>query len=238
MALEVVALVSLAASLVGAVMNFARTPPEDALNNLSKWGRLLSPWERLWRYAFVFATSGIGRGLTGVLFTSGMALLILPSLLVEPISQKTGGDVTVDIHDKNGKIWIPDRTELERFDGLSDYELQHLVYFKVHELWDVAREYERRRALIERYGKDPKSLVPKKEALELIDREERDLFYKSYWSGVRPIAIAVGKRLGKKGLYVQRVRFMETLVEIDNRPPTDGLFSKVGNWLFYANQQI
>jgi hypothetical protein len=82
--MAVIALFALAVALVGLVMNFARTPPEEASENLGQWLARLPRWERGREHVALFARSLVGRTLLGVLFLGALAILSWQRSNIEP----------------------------------------------------------------------------------------------------------------------------------------------------------
>jgi hypothetical protein len=95
--LEILAALAFVVGLINLILGFARTSPDEPKASGEKYEKFFESLplvERWWRRAVAFSTSAAGRTFTGVLFTSGIALVVIPQVLLDDPPSPSPGDTT------------------------------------------------------------------------------------------------------------------------------------------------
>ena len=283
-ALQIITVLAFVVGVLSLLMNLARTPPSVATQNMTEWKLYLAslpPVVRWFRRAVAFSTSALGRTLTGVLFTTGFGLLVIPQAIqrLDPrvvLTEATqgmqqmgpatgpqggqpapaggrpsggggsGGTPPSGGSPSAGTPTVPLSVPAQRpaaevptvsnppiysddyYRGFSDDSVRREVRDIVRELWRQAADFER--------DLDRKRLSQSSE-LEARLVSDRQRFYRTHWPRIRPLALELSSRLDRR-FVAGSERRRQMIEQLDARHPFYNIFSEVGNWLFYMENDL
>ena len=259
MLLQVVAIVSLVAAVIGIIGNLARISPEEAFKNLGKWGKVLYPAEFFWRKAVAFSTSAAGRTLTGVLFSVGFGIIVLQPILStrvddvpitgaqgpDPLSHAQGSPQSPGLTPGSEALGpIPDGGHIENRKLPSESALRDASNAQLKAVLreirdDMEREEERFKWRREFIRRGETNRGPDEKELAAIKEEELRRFYQVYWPRIRPVVMELDKRVAANVTADRRRSHREAISRLNQQKiASDTIFLDIGLWLLILDYYL